>query len=80
MEQRLNLPPEILFDIFGYLKPPTAIIGDNAAWNGPPTLLNWWDVAIPPTKGAPDGSSSLPEESVSSKGNSPYTDLLVLRK
>jgi hypothetical protein len=80
MEQGPSLPLEILFDIFGYLKPPTALVGDNAAWNGPKTLHNWWDKAISTTKGVLDGGTPLPGELVSPERNYAYTDLLVLRQ
>jgi len=80
MEEGPSLPLEILFDIFEYLKPPTAIIGDNAAWNGPQTLQNWWNGANSATKGVHEGGTFLTGELVSSEGNSPYRDLLVLRQ
>jgi hypothetical protein len=80
MEQGPGLPPEILFDIFGYLKPPTAIIGDDAAWNGSQTLQNWWDRANSATKEVHEGSNSSPGELVRPEGNYPYTYLHVLRQ
>ncbi|KIM24319.1 hypothetical protein M408DRAFT_46560, partial [Serendipita vermifera MAFF 305830] len=63
------LPVELLIEVVEHLRPPRVTIGDNAAWNQPSLLKNWWERPLiveepkePKEVDGPDESVLLPSQ------------------